>query len=209
MNCAYHSDREVQGICSTCGRPICQDCMVDLSGQVHCKKCIEVRMRKPARDVNGNIRFALSIVPGLGHLYMGLFNRGVQLGAATVLGAALLEMIMVDHLTPFYIFAMIFFSIFDAREAYLRLEQGLEVEDKGFVDLKTWKLEWNSRYVGYGLMGLGALALYNTLMRDFLRLLFGRTQFYYDLVSTLNGVILGAAAVAVGLYLLRRDTGRS
>lgn len=211
MNCAYHPDREVQGICSTCGRPICNDCLVEIKGQAHCKTCIEARLRKPARDVIGPLRFVLSLAPGLGHLYMGLFNRGVQLMAGTLLGAALLGAIWED-LTGFFVIAMVFISVFDSREAALRIHQGLEVEDKGFVDLKTWKFEkmaWNSTYIGYGLIGIGGLALYKTLVNDFLRLMFGYNfAFYRDLVSTINGVVLGSVAVGVGVWLLRRGFDR-
>lgn len=207
MNCAYHPDREVQGICSSCGRPICQDCLVDIKGQTHCKSCIEARMKRPARDVVGPLRFVLSVVPGLGHLYMGMFNRGLQLMAGTFLGATLLNAIF-DDLSVFFVFAMIFISVFDAREAALRIQQGLEVEDKGFVDLKTWKFEkmtWNSKYIGYGLVVIGGLALYKTLMNDLLRLIFGYNAFYRDLAATLNGVVLGGLAVGAGVWLLRKS----
>lgn len=210
MNCAYHADREVQGICSRCGRPICADCLVDLGGQVHCKTCLEALVRKPPREVNGTLRFVLSAVPGLGHLYMGLFNRGVQLMVGTVIGSFLLNMLLTNSPIPFFFgLGMVFFSIFDAREAYLRIQQGLEVEDKGFVDLNTWKRQWDPKYVGYALIGVGGLALYNTLLQDGLRLLFGRNQLYYDILRTINGAVLGGLAILTGLYMLRKGFGRS
>ncbi|MFZ5815723.1 MAG: hypothetical protein ACOY93_10535 [Bacillota bacterium] len=203
MNCAYHHDREVRGICSSCGRPICEDCLVDLNGQPYCKPCLITRVQRPAREINGFIRFVLSVAPGLGHLYMGLTNRGMQFFAGTVLGAIILGMAF-PPLLGFYIPAAIFFSIFDAREVHLRIAQGLEVEDKGFVDLKAIPLEWNQRYIGYGLVGLGALALWRALMNDLLYLIFDSR--WYRVRDIINGTTLGLVAILAGLWLLKRNS---
>jgi hypothetical protein len=165
---------------------------------------MEVDVRRPApRDTSGNARFWLSIFPGLGHLYMGLFQRGMQLLVAFILGSFILGN-LVDALTGFFVAAMIFFSIFDAREADIRRLQGLEVEDKGFVDLKNIKLEWNARWIGYILIGIGAIALFNVLVDDLLRI-FLDSQVYYQAVRAIKGSIAGLLAIGGGLWMLRRN----
>lgn len=198
MNCAYHVDRQVQGVCSTCGRPICEECLVALSGQVHCKHCLTARMRKPSREVNGFVRFVLSVAPGLAHLYMGLFQRGFQFMVGGT-GLAIVVGMLFPPLLGLYIPALIFFSIFDAREAHLRMEQGLEVEDKGFVDLRNMRIDLNQRYIAYGLIGIGALALWRTLVWDIIQF------FSYRLAQAANGLFVGAVAVAAGIWMLRRN----
>jgi len=210
MNCAYHSDREVRGVCSTCGRPICEDCMVDLNGSAHCKTCLSEKVHKAPRDVRGFLRFALSICPGLGHMYMGLFNRGLQLMVGAIAGGIVLDMIAPrSPLSGFFIAALVFLSIFDAREAHLRLEQGLEVEDKGFVDIKNMRFEWRSRYIGYGLVAIGVLGLYNTLVHDTLRLVCGyNSRVCSDLANSIDGILLGGLAVAAGVWLLKRSVDK-
>lgn len=205
MNCAYHPDREVRGICSSCGRPICQECLVDLNGQPHCKACLAARVKHPVRDINGFARFVLSIAPGVGHLYMGLFNRGMQFFLGTILGGIVLGMLF-PGLLGLYIPAAIFFSIFDAREMHLRLAQGLEVEDRGFVDIKAIPFQWSQRQIGIGLVILGGLALWRTLMTDVLRLIFDER--YYEVRETLNGLTLGLLALGVGIWLLMRQSSR-
>jgi TM2 domain-containing membrane protein YozV len=205
LNCAYHLDRPVQGICSKCGRPICDDCILEINGQVYCKPCMEVQVKRPARDINGSARFFLSIFPGLGHLYMGLFQRGFQLVIAFIGGWFILATLF-EPLLGFFIPAMIFFSIFDAREAYIRQSQGLEVEDKGFVDTKTLKLEWNNRWIGYVLVGVGALALFNVVINDMLRFVITDPWRYAQAVQAIRGSIVGILAIGGGLWLLRRNT---
>lgn len=203
MNCAYHSDRPVEGICSTCGRPICGECQVDLNGTIHCKSCLDKRMQSTGREVNGPVRFLLSIMPGIGHLYLGLPNRGLQFLLGTVLSAFVLDLLVPRSPLPgFLVAAAIFFSIFDAREAHLRMQQGLEVPDKGFVDVKQIQLQWNPRYVGYALIGVGVLVLYNTTVSDLLRLLFPSN--YRLMESVIRGLTLGGVAIGAGVWMLMR-----
>lgn len=203
MNCAYHFDREVRGICSSCGRPVCETCLVDLNGQPYCKGCLVNRVHRPTREINGFIRFMLSVAPGIGHLYMGLINRGLQFFMGTILGAIVLGMVFPD-LLGLYIPAAIFFSIFDAREVHLRIGQGLEVEDKGFVDMKAIPFEWNQRYFGYGLVGLGSLALWRVLMNDLIRVIFPHN--WYQVRDAFNGMTLGVLAILAGVWLLKRNS---
>jgi len=207
LNCAYHMERPVNGICSKCGRPICDQCIIEVNGQVFCKPCMEVGVKHPApRNTSGNARFFLSIFPGLGHLYMGLFQRGMQLLVAFIAGCFILGNLLED-LVGFFVAAMIFFSIFDAREAYIRMAQGLEVEDKGFIDTHNLKLTWDARWIGYILIGLGAIALFNVFLDDILRLIFVDREMYYAAVRSIKGVLVGLLAIGGGFWLLRRNMG--
>lgn len=38
MNCSNHPDAEAQGMCAYCGKPFCQDCLVEVKGRMYCKK---------------------------------------------------------------------------------------------------------------------------------------------------------------------------
>jgi hypothetical protein len=196
----------VQGVCSTCGRPICDTCLVELNGQVFCKACLETKVARPSREVNGFVRFVLSVMPGLGHLYMGLIQRGLQLLVGAVLGAIVLGNLYAPFL-GFFIPGMIFFSIFDAREAHLRMAQGLEVEDKALIDPKTLKIQWDNKFIGYGLIGIGALVMFNSIVGDLMRVIIP-PQYYYAFAQAIRGVVTGALAIAAGFWLLtRRPSG--
>lgn len=203
MNCAYHPDRPVQAICSSCGRPICDQCAVELSGQVYCKTCLQVKVQKPAREINGAARFLLSLCPGLGHLYIGLGQRGMQMFLGFVGGWVLLGIIF-PPLLGFFIPAGIFYSVFDAREANLRMNQGLEVEDRGFVDPKNLNLQWNNRYIGYALVVIGGLLLFNTVTNDLVEALF--PERFWLITRAMRGAMMGALAIAAGVYLLQRHS---
>jgi len=176
---------------------------VDLNGQPYCKTCLAARVQGPGREINGFARFLLSIAPGIGHLYMGFFNRGMQFFLGTVIGGILLGMVF-PGLLGLYIPAAIFFSIFDAREIHLRLSQGLDVEDRGFVDIKAVPFQWNQRHLAIGLIAVGGLSLWRVLMTDLLEWLFGQ-----DLQRVLSGVTFGLLAVGLGIWLLARQSHRA
>jgi len=41
MNCYYHPDREIAGMCVSCGKPICFECKVVLKNKLYCNPCID------------------------------------------------------------------------------------------------------------------------------------------------------------------------
>lgn len=44
MECCIHPDREAQGICVTCGKPYCTDCLVKLDEKNYCKDCLKKKI---------------------------------------------------------------------------------------------------------------------------------------------------------------------
>jgi len=44
MECCNHPDREAQGICVTCGKPYCTDCLVRLNEKNYCKDCLKKKI---------------------------------------------------------------------------------------------------------------------------------------------------------------------
>ncbi len=37
MNCTKHHEAEAQGMCAYCGKPFCNDCLVEVKGRMYCK----------------------------------------------------------------------------------------------------------------------------------------------------------------------------
>lgn len=46
MNCVNHLNREAIGVCISCGRPICEECRVEVRERNYCKKCISENLLK-------------------------------------------------------------------------------------------------------------------------------------------------------------------
>lgn len=50
MKCTKHSEREAAGCCAYCGKPFCEDCLVEFKGRLFCKSDLEKVMEKYAEQ---------------------------------------------------------------------------------------------------------------------------------------------------------------
>ena len=41
MECYYHPDREGTDTCAICGKSVCKECGLELTGKIYCKECLE------------------------------------------------------------------------------------------------------------------------------------------------------------------------
>lgn len=195
MYCATHPTAEATGICQACGRPVCRDCTIVSGGQTYCMPCGMKHQSRPSVTTNGFFRLALSAFPGLGHLYLGLFQRGIQIFLGMVATSIVASLILGDGFVALGVFGWIFFSIFDAREIAMRQASGQAVVDQPLVEVSHL---WQKRdTIAYGLIGLGALGLYR-MLSDLVAYMYGPA-----LSRPLHYLVFGAGAIAAGLYLLR------
>lgn len=44
MNCATHSETAAVAFCRTCGKPLCNNCTLDVRGVIYCEACLAARM---------------------------------------------------------------------------------------------------------------------------------------------------------------------
>jgi hypothetical protein len=194
MYCATHPNNEATGVCQSCGRPVCPDCTIVSGGQTYCMPCGMKQQPRPTVTTNGFIRLVLSVCPGLGHLYLGQFQRGMQLFLGMMAGIFVADFIQTEGLIPLIVFGFIFFSIFDAREIAMRQAAGQPVVDQPLVEIgPLWR---KKETIAYGLIGLGALGLYRMVSDIVIR-------YYPALYRPLHYLVFGSAAIAAGLYLLR------
>lgn len=85
MNCYVHPENEAIGTCTSCGKPICGECAVELQGKLICRPCLASgkasTTTKTDKDVN--TAFLIELVGGffgllgIGYMYTGRTNDGV------------------------------------------------------------------------------------------------------------------------------------
>lgn len=101
-----------------------------------------------------------SLLPGAGHLYLGLEKQGLQL-----MGIFFLTIYLADftNIGLFGIFLPLiwFYSFFDAKN---KASLDYKVDDKDILNLEYLKNEQNflknkSRFIGYGLIIIGLLSI--------------------------------------------------
>jgi len=87
MNCYLHPDREPVGTCTSCGRPICSECAIEMQGKLVCRECLgsgRVAPQAQSQSVRDpNTAYLIELVGGffgllgLGYLYVGRTNDGI------------------------------------------------------------------------------------------------------------------------------------
>jgi len=131
----------------------------------------------------------LSIIPGVGHLYLGLYERAAAIVLVFALGVWLAE---VAEIGPFVIMFVWFFGLFDAYRQAQAINLGVEVEPL----LRKRRVKPMHASLGFGvfLVIVGALILWN----QFYPIDFSFLEVWWPLILMLGGVYL------IARYLLEQ-----
>lgn len=105
---------------------------------------------------------ALSVVPGAGHMYLGMLNKGAQLMGGFFFTLFLMGWLNVS-LFIFVLPVIWFYSLFDAMHRADAVGGMAEIEDPFSVLVNTYP-----KLLGWGLIGLGCLAVFDRIISPFL-----------------------------------------
>jgi hypothetical protein len=149
-------------------------------------------MNKPKRLV-----YLLSFFPGLGHFYLGLMNRGLQL-MGLFFGLCYLKIAGFENIFVF-IPIVVFYAYFDALEKHRHWLQFDEWKDDNLVETKLF--DEKKMVIGWGFIILGGyFFLDNFVMRFIDRIL---APYVYLPNNLLEKVIISLLFIFVGYRLLR------
>lgn len=85
MKCYLHNEVDAIGTCTRCGKALCSECAIMVSGKLMCKQCTEQMASSAAyTPVVSRKEPLLSIIlsffiPGLGQIYNGQIKKGLVL----------------------------------------------------------------------------------------------------------------------------------
>ena len=218
MNCALHPEAEASGYCRNCGKPMCANCVRPVKDVYYCEDCLARVMGGapgaeaplvasnpdapptgipapaapiPAQNAgNPGLAFLLGLVPGLGAIYNGEYNKAlihIVVFAAIIVGLSSDVGAGADVALAFVLVGFIFYMAIDAMRTVKARNTGEVVADP----LESWS---KSRPVGpMILIAVGALFLLNNFgFFDFFRV----RQVFWPLV------LIGA-----GFLMLRNRVG--
>jgi hypothetical protein len=57
MKCFYHADRDAVGVCKSCQRALCRDCVAEVEKGIACKSRCEEDVRQLAQLIDQNARY--------------------------------------------------------------------------------------------------------------------------------------------------------
>ncbi|SEN64233.1 hypothetical protein [Paenibacillus sp. OV219] len=140
----------------------------------------------------------LSIMPGAGHMYLGLQKRGLQLMAGFLLSIYLLDVLQLS-LFLFIVPILWCFSFFDALQQQSRLNSGEgELEDVPIVDWLIHQQKW----LGIGLMALGLYYIADRMLLEYVQRVWGDWQLSEDIRYYFKTGLTALLLIGAGIKLL-------
>lgn len=121
MNCANHVETSAVTACSQCKKSLCGDCSIHWHGEIVCKSCLELQGvdREKGHPLRKSPALAawLSLMPGLGQIYVGYYKAGF----ITILVVVSIIMLLArsgDTVGPFLGPFLAFFWVFNMIDAH-------------------------------------------------------------------------------------------
>lgn len=202
MKCANHPRTEAGASCAGCGKPLCGQCAVDLpdaggAARTWCRECLAkaVQPRRRSRLVAA----ILSIIPGAGHMYLGLIGKGFALMGLLI--ASIFLVILYSDTTGMY--WMTAFLIPTLGVLFLSYAVFDSLNSAGGDDTMQaiWeKVLLNRRAAGYVVLVAGVVGVLNLLDASVGRLV----RQGLGLEVPLTAFVVPLVLVIVGIFLLRK-----
>ena len=216
MKCAVHPDAEATGYCRNCGKPMCPACVRPVRDVLYCEDCLAKVMgvaapapavspgvdlaavpvaagplpRTEPRAGNAGLAFLLGLVPGLGAIYNGEYNKAlihIVVFAAIIFG---LSSDLGNGLQAIFVLAVIIFPLYMAIDS-LRVAKARATGQPLQDPLESWSKQKPLGAVI--LIAVGALFLLNNFgFFDYFRV----RQIFWPLLL-----------IGVGVLMLRNRVG--
>ena len=141
---------------------------------------------------NGFLTFIFACIPGAGQMYYGYMQRGLSI--AMILILCVMAATVVQPLL-FLCLVIWMYSFFDT---YSLLVPGNYEEIKKLVPQ-------HNRLIGWGLVGFGVWALYDTFISNWLYTLLCNlvgNGYAYDIITGIPNVVIAALLIFAGIKLL-------
>lgn len=147
------------------------------------------------------LTFFLSLIPGVGHYYLGLMQRGLQFNMLFFGAIALMIVTDLEPL-PLLLPVIWFFCLFDALQAVSATNGGAEVSDRPLI---PWsRISIKAAALGWGLVGLGIYTFLRQVLENRYFPLLERWGLYDISVRHFNQAIVSLLLIGFGVSILLR-----
>ena len=217
MKCANHPRVDSVAQCAECGKPICSACRVELDHRGWCRDCLTriVASRGAGARVHPGWRklaaALLSLVPGAGHMFLGLIGKGFILMGLLVVTVFLVILYsdstgmywITAYLVPTLSVLFLSYAVFDAMAIADAQRSGREAAQ---AEDETMKSVWegillNPRTLGWVVLLAGLVGILHLFAEPF-------SRWTLDMLSVsfpLNALVIPILLVIFGILLLKRS----
>ena len=216
MTCINHPKTEAAADCAECGRSFCAACIVELDQRSWCRDCLSRivgRTGAGARVHPGWRKLAaalLSIVPGAGHMFLGLIGKGFALMGLLFASIFLIILYsdatgmywMTAYLIPALCVLFLCYAVFDTMAISDARRSGRELPATGDETMKAvWeKVLMNRRTGGWVLVIAGIVGI----LRIFSEPLNLWTRTVLAISFPVMGLVIPVILLILGILLLQK-----
>ena len=155
---------------------------------------------------NGFLTFIFACIPGAGQMYYGYMQRGLSL--ITMFIGCFIVGAIINPLAALAIIVWMY-SFFDTYDLIRHMAAGEPKEDSllvlgNYEEIKKL-LPQHNKLIGWGLVGIGVWALYDTFISTWLYTLLCNlvgNGYAYDIITGIPNVVIAALLIFAGLKLL-------
>ena len=155
---------------------------------------------------NAFLTFIFACIPGAGQMYYGYMKRGLSMitfFCLFIMAGTLVDVLVVGSVIVWM------YSFFDTYDLIRHMAAGEPKEDSllvpgNYEEIKKL-LPQHNRLIGWGLVGFGVWALYETFISNWLYTLLCAlvgNGYAYDIITGIPNVVIAALLIFAGLKLL-------
>lgn len=120
------------GVCASCGSALDPDSTITIGKHQFCNQCVsQAKLKNQPEQISSGAAFVLSLFAGLGHLYIGLMQKGLLIMIIFVVSWSFADAINGAPLPAL----VIFYAAFDALRIAKRINAGEQISD---IDLRSY-----------------------------------------------------------------------
>lgn len=155
---------------------------------------------------NAFLTFIFACIPGAGQMYYGYMKRGLSMitfFCLFIMAGTLVDVLVVGSIIVWM------YSFFDTYDLIRHMAAGEPKEDSllvpgNYEEIKKL-LPQHNKLIGWGLVGFGVWALYDTFISNWLYTLLCNlvgNGYAYDIITGIPNVVIAALLIFAGLKLL-------
>ena len=155
---------------------------------------------------NGILTLLFACIPGAGQMYYGYMKRGLSMitfFCLFIMAGTLVDVLVVGSIIVWM------YSFFDTYDLIRHMAAGEPKEDSllvlgNYEEIKKL-IPQHNRLIGWGLVGFGVWALYETFISTWLYTLLCNlvgNGYAYDIITGIPNIVIAALLIYVGVRLL-------
>ena len=146
----------------------------------------------------------LSMIPGAGHMYLGLMKKGLQF--MFIFFGSVIVTDLIYSAKSFTVLNIVvwFYAFFDAYHSRRKLESGRDVEEDLFLELRLESAK--PKYVGVGFVILGCMVLLQHIVRELMSL--DMIVFPPYIKTAILDSIFPIILISIGIFILKNSENK-